>query len=51
MNDAEVGSDSQGEEEEQFVDVVREDMNLLGVTAEDADERVGQWQMMGCGHY
>lgn len=51
MNNAEVGCDSQGgQEEEQFVDVVKEDMNLLRVTEEDADERVEWWQMIGCGH-
>lgn len=41
MNDAEVGTDRQErQEKEQFVDVVTEDMKLLGVTEEDADERV-----------
>lgn len=46
VSDAEVGSDCQGGQE-QFVDVVKEDMN---VTEEDADERVGRWQMIGCFH-
>lgn len=51
MSDAEVGSDSQGgQEEESFVNVVKEDVNLLGVAEEDADERVGRWQMIGCFH-
>lgn len=41
MNDAEVGTDRQErQEEEQFVDFVTEDMKLLGVTEEDAHERV-----------
>lgn len=41
MNDAVLGTDRQGgQEEEQSVDAVTEDMELLGVTEEDANERV-----------
>lgn len=51
MNDAVLGTDRQGgQEEEQFGDVVTEDMKLLGVTQEDANERVIRWQRIGCGH-
>lgn len=51
MNDAVLGTDRQGgQEEEQSVDAVTEDMELLGVTEEDANERVRRWQMIGCGH-
>lgn len=51
MNDVVLGTDRQGgQEEEQSVDAVTEDMELLGVTEEDANERVRRWQMIGCGH-